>query len=242
MKVVAHTLAGLGLCLASAGLLAQTPQVSEAGQPATPDTALAASPADAATICEIHAWPAKGFHTVQYGWTHGGTIDGSQKGRKGYPDMPDEPLSPAIQRAELAKLDLGTILGLENYKTVIHDEPLDTPVIRSTAGRHAAQSGSCYAELIVEDIVYQNNVLSGKWLNVIFRFRQFEGAGDTPSKTYSTYITTRLSKFPGEPGGDPAPALEELRNAFGQSAVELGKQYAAFNKRGGKRKPAKITL
>lgn len=204
--------------------------------------ALAAPPPAQTASCELHVWPAKGFHTVQYGWTHGGTVDGSQKGRKGYPDMPDEPVSPAIQREELAKLDLPAILKLDGYRTVVHEAPLDTPTIRSTTGRHIADRGPCYAELIVEDIVFQNNVINGKWLNVIYRFRQFEGEGAEPVRKYGTYVLTRLVKFPPGADQDPAPALAELRQAFGQSVGEFGRQYEAFQKRGGKRKGASITL
>lgn len=221
---------------------ASSTPISEASPPPAADPAAATAPATVAAPCELHVWPAKGFHTVQYGWTHGGTVDGSQKGRKGYPDMPDEPVSPAIQREELAKLDLPAILKLDGYRTVMHEAPLDTPTIRSTTGRHITGSGPCYAELIVEDIVYQNNVINGKWLNVIYRFRQFEGDGAEPVRKYGTYVLTRLTKFPPDADQDPAPALAELRQAFSQSVGEFGRQYEAFVKRGGKRKGASITL
>lgn len=242
MRLVAVAL----LCgVAMLGARSADAQDGTAPQPA-PIVEAASAPVatstEPAVTCELHVWPAKGFHTVQYGWTHGGTVDGMQKGRKGYPDMPDEPLSPMIQREELAKLNLPAILKLDGYRTVIHDAPLDTGVIRTTPGRHIADSGSCYSELIVEDIVYQNNVINGKWLNVIYRFRQFEGAATEPTRKYGTYILARLLKFPSDPDKDPTPALDELRQAFSQSVSTFGLQYEGFVKRGGKRKGASITL
>lgn len=237
---------GIGLALlcaaSSLGAISASAQDTATAPPAPVESAAPAAAAEATTVCELHVWPAKSFHTVQYGWTHGGTVNGSQKGRNGYPAMPDEPVSPAIQREELAKLDIPAILKLDGYRTVIHDAPLTTPAIRTTTGRHIVGSGTCYAELIVEDIVYQNHVINGKWLNVIYRFRQFDGAAAEPARKYGTYILTRLALFPPDPDKDPTPALAELRAAFRQSLTTFGQQYEAFQKRGGKRKGASITL
>lgn len=218
------------------------PQADPAVAAPAPAAAVDASPAAAPQTCELHVWPGNGFHTVYYGWAHGGTIDGAQKGRKGYPDIPDEPLSPQIQLEELGKLDIPAILGLSGYRTVLHDTPLGTAAIRSSPGRQIAGTNPCYAELMIEDIVFQNNVLSGKWLNVIYRFRQYDSADNAPSRTYGTYILSRANLFPPAADTDPQPALDELRKAFSQSVGEFGKQYAAYQKRGGKKKGASITL
>lgn len=242
MRLVAIALLCGSALLTARSADAQDGAASQAAPVAEATPAPVAASTEAAATCELHVWPAKGFHTVQYGWTHGGTVDGMQKGRNGYPDMPDEPLSPAIQREVLAKLDLPAILKLDGYRTIVHEAPLDTGTIRTTTGRHIADSGPCYSELIVEDIVYQNNVINGKWLNVIYRFRQFEGAAAEPTRKYGTYILARLLKFPPDPDKDPTPALEELRQAFSQSVSTFGVQYEGFLKRGGKRKGASITL
>ncbi len=190
----------------------------------------------------MHVWPGRSFHTVYYGWAHGGTINGAQKGRKGYPAIPDQPLSVEVQRELLGKLDIPAIIGLSNYIAVLHDNPLSAAMIRSTPGRQVAESGPCYAELMIDDIVFQNNVINGKWLNIIFRFREFEGVGAAPARTYGTYVTVRTPLFPPDPDTDPQPALDELRSAYSQSLTEFGKQYAAFLKRNGKKKGASITL
>lgn len=226
------------------GMLAASSAVSAAQDAATAPAAPVAAPAEAPTVqaCELHVWPGRGFHTVYYGWAHGGTIDGAQKGRKGYPAIPDEPLSPEIQRGELVKLDIPAILGLTGYRTVLHDQVLSGTAIRSTPGRQIADSAPCYAELMIDDIVFQNNVINGKWLNVIFRFRQFEESAAAPVGGYGTYVLSRVMKFPPDPDTDPQPGLDELHAAFSQSVTEFGKQYAAYRKRNGKKKGASITL
>jgi len=234
--------------LAAAMLASPLPAFSQSTDNSAPVPASVATEPSTATPapqeqgCVLHVWPGKSFHTVQYGWTHGGTIDGSQKGRKGYPDMPDQPLSAEVQRGEMAKVDIPALLGLSGYRTVMHDAPLETKVIRSTPGRMLKDSGPCHAELMIEDVVYQNNVINGKWLNVIYKFRAFEGTSDAPVRGYSTYILGRVTLFPPDPDTDPQPALDDLRRAFGQTLNDFGKQYDAYLKRNGKLKGAKITL
>jgi hypothetical protein len=225
-------------------MLAAGSAISAAQDAATAPAAPAAASPETPTVpaCELHVWPGRGFHTVYYGWAHGGTIDGAQKGRKGYPAIPDEPLSPEIQRGELAKLDIPAILGLTGYRTVIHDQALSGTAIRATPGRQLADSAPCYAELMIDDIVFQNNVINGKWLNVIFRFRQFEGSTPAPVSSYGTYVLSRVLKFPPDPDTDPQPGLDELHRAYSLSVTEFGKQFAAFRKRNGKKKGASITL
>ncbi len=218
-------------------------------QPAFAQTA-DATPAEAAptpavapaTTCELHVWPGRSFHTVHYGWVNGGTIDGAQKGRKGYPPMPDQPLSVEVQRELLGKIDIPAMIGLSGFTAVVHENALSAAVIRSTPGRQIADRGPCYAELMIDDIVFQNHVINGKWLNIIFRFRQFEGAAAAPVRTYGTYVTVRTTLFPPDKDSDPQPALDELRSAYTQSLTEFGKQYAGFLKRNGKKKGASITL
>lgn len=236
-RVALVLLGGTALAYAQASADAQTPE------PAAPPTPAASEPAAVpAPGCELHVWPGRGFHTVHYGWAHGGTIDGAQKGRKGYPPIPDEPLSDDIQRGLLAKIDIPAALGLTGYRTVIHDHALSAVAIRTTPGRQLADSVPCYAELMIDDIVFQNNALSGKWLNVIFRYRKFDGAAPAPLGSYGTYVLSRVAKFPPAPDTDPQPALDELQAAFSQSVISFGKQYAGHLKRNGKKKGASITL
>ncbi len=208
---------------------------------AEPAPAAPAAPAATATQCVLHVWPGRAFHSVYYGWAHGGTIDGAQKGRKGYPPLPDEPLSVEIQLAELRKIDIPAALGLSGYRTVLHDAPLDVKALRGATGRQLAESGPCYAELMIDNMVFQNNVLSGRWLNVIYRFRQFEGDAPGPVRSYGTYVLARTTLFPPDAETDPQPALAELRAAFAQTVTGFGLEYAKHLKRAGKRKGAPNT-
>ena len=68
--------------------------------------------------CELHVWPAEDFHTVYYGWGHGGTIDGGFKQRTGYARLWVDPLSMARQAQILAAQPLPARLGLGDYKLV----------------------------------------------------------------------------------------------------------------------------
>lgn len=227
--------------VAAAGAAALFSTVPLFAQDTAPPPVMSEAPAPTAS-CELHVWPGRGFHSVYYGWAHGGTIDGGAKGRKGYPQIPDEPLSPAVQLRELAKLDIAGILGLTGTRVVLHEQPLTSTAIRSTPGRQLSESPPCYSELMIDDIVFQNNVINGKWLNVIFRFRQFDGSGPAPVRSYGTYVLQRAKLFPPDVDTDPQPALDELTGTYAQSVNEFGKQYAAYLKRNGKKKGASITL
>lgn len=189
-----------------------------------------------ASACELHVWPGRSFHSVYYGWAHGGTIDGAQKGRNGYPDLPDEPLGTAVQLQQLASLDLPAALGLSGYQVTLHDTPLSAAAIRTTTGRQLPDSAPCYAELLIDDIVFQNNVINGKWLNVVYRFRQFDGANSAPIRTFGTYILARVSLFPPAENTDPQPALDELVKGYTQTTIDFGKALQASANRKPKKK------
>lgn len=250
----ATTLGVVGLCYAQ-GTLAQTTPISQPNE-ATPSTKATddiqvnaevpdiSVSADAALPpqCVLHVWPGRGFKTVYAGWVHGGTVDGSQKGRSGYPSIPAEPLSVTVQHEELSKLDIASLLGLNGYVTVVHDAPLPLAAIRSTKARQIADSGDCYAELMIETITFQNHVVNGKWINVIFRYRQYAGTAAEPASSFGTYILSRTALFPPDADTDPQPALTELREAFAKAVNEFGVQYAGHLERGGKRKRPSITL
>jgi hypothetical protein len=193
----------------------------------TPEPGRLASAADGAgasvgQACELHVWPGHGFHTVYYGWVHGGTVDGALKGRQGYQQMPTDPLSAERQAALLRDLHPAELLGLAGFTTVVHDEPLSSRAIRSGTARHAADAPDCYAELMVDDLVIQDHVLGGKALNILYRFRRF-AKGDTPSRSYGTFIVRPLHLFPPAASDEnPQPALDELVTAYRTALAEFG--------------------
>ncbi len=215
------------LILAALAAAASVPAPGGAASAAT-DTA-EASPGRS---CELHVWPGHDFHAVYYGWAHGGTVDGALKGRQGYEQMPANPLSAERQASILRDLHPAELLGLADFTTVVHDEPLSSREIRSGIARHVADAPDCYAELMIDDLVVQDNVLSGKALDVLYRFRRFD-KGDTPSRSYGTFIQQPLRLFPPAASDkNPQPALDELVTAYRTALVDFGRALQKPSPRG----------
>jgi hypothetical protein len=196
----------LGLALIGASSSAAIGQADAA--------ATAAADAQSAAGCELHAWPAGSLRSTYHGWFHGGINDGAVQGRDGYELLPPDPLSTAEQIARLRAIPLAEILTLPGYRVVVHDEPLSSSAIRRATGRHVADSPACYAELVTDDVFFQEDIVDGRFLKVLFRFRSFDGS-DAPARTFGTYSQRRLTLFP--------PKEQALESA---SFTELGEQYA----------------
>lgn len=179
------------------------------------------------TECALHIWPGSPLRSTFYGWLHGGIVDGSVNGRAGYPKLPSAPLDTATQKAVLEKLDPATLLGLPSYKVTVHGETLDSRTLRNTPGRYTAEGGPCHAELAIDDVFFQEDAFSGRYLKVIYRFKRFDG-GETPARSFGAIATEKLTLFPPpKPDDDPQPALDELRQAFAHSVETFGKQLTA---------------
>jgi hypothetical protein len=171
--------------------------------------------------CELHIWPSSGLRSVYYGWFHGGLVDGAVNGRKGYPPVPKDPLPSALQVELLQKLDVAEKLGLQGYKPVWHAEPLDSRTIRATPGRLTGSTSDCYAELIGDDVFFQQDVFSGSYLKSLIRYRAF-GPGPAPTRTFATWTRTPLTSFPPKEDSQNEVAVRELRNAFTNNVSEFG--------------------
>lgn len=176
--------------------------------------------ARAEPACELHVWPASEPINLYYGWAHGGTVDGSTKGRNGYPKAPENPLSTAHQRQLLAEANLPDLLKLPGYQVTVHPEPLDSRTIRTAHGRIGDSTASCYAELIVDDLVLNQNVISGSGLRGSFRLRTF-GSDPQPLRTFGTWTLVKLIAFPPKPEEDPAKGTTEVLQAFRASLVQF---------------------
>ncbi len=183
-----------------------------------------AIPADGG--CELHVWPGSEPIDMYYGWVHGGTIDGSKKGREGYPPPPPNPLTPEGQAALLRESDLTTALGLPGYAITVHPVALDSRTIRTSKTRIADSQASCYAELIVDDLILNQNVISGSALRTSFRFRDF-GDAAAPTRMFGSWTITELKLFPPKPGTDADAAVAEVKAAF---KGNLGEFAAALTK------------
>jgi hypothetical protein len=185
-------------------------------------------PADPAPVvpaatapCELHVWPTDAVRSTYSGWFHGGIVDGAVQGRDGYKKLPDSILSPESQLRTIGEIDLPAALKLPGYAVVLHDTPLPSRVIRGTAGRLQADTPACYAELVTDDVFFQQDLIDGRFLKAIFRFRQFDG-GETPTRTFGTYMQERLTQFPPEEPEQLDAALEEFRQAYGQAITNFG--------------------
>ena len=189
---------------------------SAAAQDATPDPS-----APTERRCELHVWPTDAVRSTYSGWFHGGIVDGAVQGRDGYKKLPDSILSPEAQVRTLGELDLPALMQLPGYSVVLHPERLPSRVIRTTPGRLVPGTPDCYAELVTDDVFFQQDLVDGRFLKAIFRFRQFSG-GDAPARTFGTYVQYRVTQFPPEEPEQLDAALEEFRLAYGQAVREFG--------------------
>lgn len=187
---------------------------ASAAQPAAP-------PAPAG--CELHVWPAGDLRSVTIGWANGGINDGAVTGRDGYRRLPSNPLDLASQRQLLEAANLANRLALPQHRVIIHEQSLDSVTIRTTAGRLETAGAPCYAELVVDDIFFQQDVVSGRFLRTLFRFRDF-GSGSMPVRSHGTFTRHRLESFPPVDATAPAQldaALAELRSVYTASILDF---------------------
>lgn len=184
------------------------------------DASSAPSTGDA--TCILHVWPGSQLRSTYSGWLHGGIVDGAVNGREGYQKLPEAPLDTARQRQLLAKVDIASALGLPGYGIIIHEEALDSRTMRESAGPWTPSPGSCHAELAVDDAFYQEDVFSGRYLKVIYRFRRFAN-NQTPERSFGQIVAERLVIFPPiKPGDNVQAGLSELGEAFAKSVGDFG--------------------
>lgn len=185
--------------------------------------------------CELHVWPGNDLRSTYHGWFHGGIVDGAIQGREGYRSIPLKPLATATQRERLQQLPLADVMGLAGYDVIIHDSALDSRTLRATPGRLATNSPPCYAELAVDDVFFQEDIVDGRFLKVLFRFRKFDGPA--PTRQFGAYIQEKLLIFPpAKPDTDPKPGMDELAHAFGQAVSGFGTALNRPPKTSGRRK------
>lgn len=166
-----------------------------------------------AGACELHVWPSEGLTSIFYGFIHGGIVNGGQQGQRGYPRVPADAMTAAIQAEQLADAAPQSLLNLPTYRLVVHAEALSSRTIRTTTGRITSESPACYAELMVDDVVLQQDWVNGAKLRVLFRYREF-GAEPMPRHSFTTWADWDLDSFPPRTEADLPRALAELRAAF----------------------------
>lgn len=204
------------LLLASGAPLAA--QDSSTSDPAT------ANPA----ACELHVWPSSPVRSSSNNYfVMRSIVDGAVQGRDGYAKLPEDILGTEAQIRTLNEVGLIETLKLPGYTVVMHDQPLPSRVIRATPGRLQPASPTCYAELVTDDIFYQEDAIDGRKLKAIFRFRQFDGGSQTPTRSFGTFAQRGLSLFPPKTPDQLDAALEEFRVAYSDAVKEFG---VALNK------------
>lgn len=174
--------------------------------------------------CELHVWPAGGLNSVYLGWLHGGINNGATTGRDGYPQVPTDPMTAAAQVSLLEEVQPHILLGLTNYRLVIHSEPLSSRAIRTSTARLSESSSTCYSELIVDDVFFQQDVFSGSDLKISFRFRDF-GAASAPQRIFGTWVHTPLHLLPVPKGQSPAAAIEEMKAAYKNDVAQFAQAF-----------------
>lgn len=169
--------------------------------------------------CELHVWPGSKLGSVYSGWVRGGIVNGAVTGREGYPRTPADAINTAEQAELLEQAELPALLKLDTYRVVMHPEALASSVIRRSPSRIAASDSPCYAELIVDDVMMQHDAfITGKFLKVLFRYREF-GTDPAPTRTFGTWVQTRLVKFPPALPEEEEAALAEIKLAFAKNIV-----------------------
>jgi hypothetical protein len=171
-----------------------------------------AVPADPAG-CEFHVWPGDGLMSAYYGWFHGGIINGAVQGRPGYPSVPPNPIDTATQSAILTQAEPQRLMAHADHRLIVHDEALTSRAIRTTPGRLTDSVSPCYAELVVDDVILQQDMINGASLKILFRYRDF-GADALPRRSFATWAETDLAAFPPRQPDQLAAALADIRGAY----------------------------
>ncbi|MEG3174991.1 hypothetical protein U1872_02020 [Sphingomonas sp. RB3P16] len=127
--------------------------------------------------------------------------------------MPAAPIDTANQVELLRSLALRDLLHLPDYQPIVHDEALPSRVMRTSISRIAPSSASCYAEFVVDSVFFQQDIVDGSYLKILFRYRDFT-TDPTPRRVFSTWTKTKLTLLPPKPGTDMDAAAAELRAAF----------------------------
>lgn len=204
------------------GSVIATLLLTSAASLAAQDSSSPAPGTAASAACELHIWPSSPVRSSSNNYfVMRSIVDGAVQGRDGYKKLPDNILSEEAQMRTLGEVNIADALKLPGYAVVFHETALPSRVIRTTPGRLAPDTPPCYAELVTDDVFYQQDAIDGRFLKAIFRFRQFDG-GTTPSRSFGTFSQIRLTLFPPAAPEQLDAALEEFRVAYGAAAREFG--------------------
>lgn len=194
---------------------------------AAPGAAFAAD--QPATTCELHVWPAPELKATTQGWWSNDVVNRAFDPAHGGVEPP-KALVPHSQTVILKVLDLAELTGDAPANVIVHDEPL--PRAAATAAERQSTSASpCYSELIVSQIFYERDPLSGRSLRTLVVHRRF---GDAPAvkSSFSTWAQTKLIVFPATDPADHAAAETELIQAYRNNLLT----FVAYERRPARKK------
>lgn len=167
--------------------------------------------------CELHVWAAAGLgatlQTAQdnfvsgLGENGGGLIGAALQSKFGgaprkelegdkrdvhtSDSAPAGPLDNAGQLAILQQLDLARMMGVGGHRAIFHAQSLNAAELKSPLP-YAPNPASCYADLVISDVVYSREYANGQNLKSFVRFRDF-GSGPAPVRKLSTWVQTKLA-------------------------------------------------
>jgi len=108
---------------------------------------------------------------------------------------------------------LPSLLAKQGYQVVTHPDPLASRVIRTTPGRIDQTPSPCYAELMVDTVTFQQDIINGTKLRMLFRYRDFANT-PTPQRVFSSWVETKLMMFPPKTPDVSDAATAEFRQAY----------------------------
>lgn len=193
-----------------------------------------------AAVCELHVWPADAAQTfntlMDTDWATFATVE--KYSRQAGNPLAGTQASVELQKRVFEGLDLPALFGLPGYVAILHDTPLASRVIRSTKGPLLAGRTPCYAELVTDDVFFQQSHLydvkhvTRSQVISTFRFRRFDGR-ETPAFSYGSYITRDLFDPRKKPEMTLTNAITQFETVFAESVT----QFAGALQSAGQAKP-----
>lgn len=116
-----------------------------------------------------------------------------------------------------------TLLPLTPGTTIIrHEQPLERKTMNKVKTRRAESTSSCYAELIVADVLFEKQPIYGRSLKTLFMVRQF-GDDQKIDAQFKAWGGNGLKLFPPKEGEDAIAAVKELVSVYKANFEEFAK-------------------
>jgi hypothetical protein len=204
------------------------PATGAAPAPA-PTPTPASAPAAPAPACELHVWPAARVTATTQGVAAGFGLIGALVDAAAHADQNKRDqafitgaLDSEAQSKVLRDLDLPAKLHLPPSQVIVHDEGID--VKHDDPKRLSTSTAGCYAEFVVRDLSFFQNVVYKAQVRTFLEVRRFDGAKLAVDFRDSKHedLTVKLPKD----GEDTGPATDSLIVAFRGGVEFFSDKYA----------------